>query len=196
MFVPIWEIPRGATVSMEGLCVYIIPQMHCMLEISEIGFNLSSRFRADVSKKIFHIWWWRLHDCLWLIFWDSGFYPSRKSTTHRSNGSFPFPICQESNDKRGLCWNSFFHFSSQEIFSLRNCPSVLNLCLPKPVENKSTFHLKCAPRLLFCIKHVYFSTSPLHTALPQHSTFLLVSIHIWKASQLFWHNFPSIANEC
>ena len=39
--------------SMEGLCVYIIPQMHCMLEISEIGFNLSSRFRADVSKKSF-----------------------------------------------------------------------------------------------------------------------------------------------
>ena len=40
---------------MEGLCVYIIPQMHCMLEISEIGFNYypSSRFRADVSKKSF-----------------------------------------------------------------------------------------------------------------------------------------------
>ena len=46
-------------------------------------------------------------------------------------GWFKFQFVRSWNGKRSLCWNSLFcqHFSSQEIFSLRNCPSVLNLCL-------------------------------------------------------------------
>ena len=94
----------------------------------------------------------------------------------RSNGAWrliQIPICQELNGKRGLCWNSFFcqHFSSQEIFSLRNCPSVLNLCLKsrgKPEGKRSQLSIwnmcfNIAPTYFSASNTVYFSTSPLDT---------------------------------
>ena len=98
----------------------------------------------------------------------------------RSNGAWrliQIPICQELNGKRGLCWNSFFcqHFSSQEIFSLRNCPSVLNLCLKSggtggggkisqlSIWTSASKLLQPSFLLQLHPTHVYFSTSLLDT---------------------------------
>ena len=88
-------------------------------------------------------------------------------------GWFKFPFVRSWTAKRGLCWNSFFHqnFSSQEIFSLRNCPSVLNLCLKsrgKPEGKRSQLSIwnmcfNIAPAYFSASNTVYFSTSPLDT---------------------------------
>ena len=88
-------------------------------------------------------------------------------------GWFKFPFVRSWTAKRGLCWNSFFHqnFSSREIFSLRNCPSVLNLCLKsrgKPEGKRSQLSIwnmcfNIAPTYFSASNTVYFSTSPLDT---------------------------------